>query len=354
MSESQGYSIERSQLTSRYLEVGNPVPYTLLLPPDYSESRAEPYPLLLYLHGGGGNADELLAFKSVFEVIPGPWGELAEFVILSFSCVGKQAENTVGGQYLDYADGSQQWGRFVVEELLPHMIRHYHLGNDEEAKIVTMGISMGGAGALRLGFRYPERFTAIAAIEPHIHAGLSYSQLSAHQRALETPHEAAPLDNTAANWSGSVCGSIRDEAYGKPVDESHWQSWQPACMVVKDAGRLREAGLQIYLECGDCDEFEFNFATEYLHRLLLEHGIEHDYHLLRGVTHCGGDLGRRVLYATEFLSRQVLPKRMDAPEEKLSGERCAYDAFHRKKAAGYLDETTAEKYRNLPLDWRKS
>jgi len=308
----------------------------VLLPPGYNENRPEPYPLLLQLHGGAMSHEEAFQLKFILDQDASPLAPLAEFVVACFHCPGKTAGNIGGGQYVDSYDGSQLWDTFATQEFIPYIREQYHVGDSNNGKTAAMGISMGGAGALRISFRHPELFCATAALEPHIHAGLSFGELSEHQRAIETPHQ---------QEDGQNCQAIRNEAYGEPLNESHWQSWQPANMATEYPERILSAGLKIYLECGDRDEFEFNFATEYLHRVLLDKGIEHDYRLLHGVDHTGEDLIKRVYDALLFISAQVSPATQVSPQTMAMREHLTSEVSNRKQAAGYREQTVAEKYR---------
>ena len=350
------YKIEQGELNSDLIEVGNPVPYVVLVPPDYDPARVKPYPLLLYLHGGCGTAEEILAIKPLLELESTPQAPMAQFVAVCFSCCGNHPDNSAGGQYLDYFDGSQQWDRFAIEALLPLIRQQHHVGDEKTGQVVTVGLSMGGAGALRISFRHPELFTASAALEPHIHGAFSFYELNDHQKAIETPHDgwcqSSKYVGSGNEYTGKLCAIIRQEAYGNPVNDQHWQSWQPASMAAKNPERIKASGLQLYLECGDRDEFEFNFATEFLHRTLLDLGIEHDYHLLRGVNHYGSDTFNRRLYnALVFLSIQVIPTTEESSEIIAVQESINYDARHRKLAAGYQDQSVEEKYRGVCGDF---
>ena len=55
--------------------------------------------------------------------------------------------------------------RFIVEHLLPVLLTRWNL---RPGGIALLGIGMGGQGALRMGFRYPEKFEVIAAIDAAI------------------------------------------------------------------------------------------------------------------------------------------------------------------------------------------
>ena len=48
---------------------------------------------------------------------------------------------------------------FLLDDVIPFMLNHWRLQG-----IAIAGISMGGQGAIRLGFKYPERFPVVAGI----------------------------------------------------------------------------------------------------------------------------------------------------------------------------------------------
>ena len=56
-------------------------------------------------------------------------------------------------------DTSQTAEAFLLDDVIPFMLNHWQL-----KAIAIAGISMGGQGAIRLGFKYPERFPLVAGI----------------------------------------------------------------------------------------------------------------------------------------------------------------------------------------------
>ena len=63
-----------------------------------------------------------------------------------------------GGGYVKH--GTQDYERWIVEDV-PHAVAET-TGNPIEAQHFIGGLSMGGFGALRLGAKYPDRFSAFA------------------------------------------------------------------------------------------------------------------------------------------------------------------------------------------------
>jgi len=63
--------------------------------------------------------------------------------------------------------------QYLLEDVLPFLDRE--LGATPP-RIALLGTSMGGQGALRLAFKYPQRFAAVAAISPAIDYHLRYRE----------------------------------------------------------------------------------------------------------------------------------------------------------------------------------
>jgi len=144
---------------------GQQVEYAILLPPHHrgSDDDGDSYPLLLTLHGLKGSRDGLVKQHE-----HGDWdarfaaGICPQMVIASIS----------GGDnyYMDFYDKSAMWETFLVEEFIPFLIRTCNCGATRELRYL-MGGSMGGHGALKLAFRHPDKFAAVAVFEPAIDAG---------------------------------------------------------------------------------------------------------------------------------------------------------------------------------------
>src|SRR5262245_7991221 len=132
-----------SQLLDEKLEtklVPNAVEYAVLLPEGY-EAAKDPLPLLLCLHGGGGDKSFLGRMRSSFDEM---WkaGTLPPMVVATPSA-GRSF-------YMDYKDGSQKWETFIVTEFLDHLRGKYKVTRERKGTLL-FGISMGGMGALRMG-----------------------------------------------------------------------------------------------------------------------------------------------------------------------------------------------------------
>lgn len=263
--------------------VPGPVEYAALTP---GEGGASPLPLVLLLHGGNGTRDLLAQLQPAIEQA---WAEkrLPPSVVITPSCRRSF--------YMNYRDGSERWEDVVLGPVVD-AARAEHGATDDPAKTAIAGISMGGMGALRIAFKHPARFAAVAAMEPGIEPALSFGEIALEDRF----------------WRDDA---LFEQIYGSPVDEAYWAANNPANIALDDSARLRDAELAIAIECGDLDSFGLHRGTEFLHRILFDNGVPHDYHLVRGADHLGRSLSRRVAHMLDFVGAALDPP---SPDESLA------------------------------------
>lgn len=255
--------------------VPTPAKYTALLPPGVDSAAG--LPLLLLLHGGNGDQGFLAAMKPTLEAAWGA-GEIAPCLVAT-----PDADRSL---YLDYRDGSQKWETFIVAELIPHLRARYGLAAGRD-KTVVSGISMGGLGALRFGLKHPDVFGGLASLEAGIEPALRFADVkvrNAFQRGQP----------------------FLEERFGRPIDEAWWQANNPANIAIARRDAIVASGLQIYLEVGDLDMFHLDEGNEFLHRVLWDHDIRHEYRLVRGADHLGRSLTGRLRDGLKFLQVHVL------------------------------------------------
>ncbi len=266
-------SSDLEELTLSSGLVPSDVAVGVLLPPGYG-TTTRTYPLLLLLHGGGGSSAFLERVRPLME---GAWADddLPEAVVVTPS-VGRSF-------YLDYRDGSQMWETFVMTELLPSVREQYRVDVDGAGTIVA-GYSMGGMGALRLAFKHPRQFRAVAALAPAIEPVFSFDDIQASDRSHRPD-------------------SVYWERFGNPVDRDYWQANHPLSIARERLAVIGTSGLQIYLEVGDLDRLNLFRGTELLHRLLYDGGVKHEYRLVRGADHIGESVPARLRNALGFIGR---------------------------------------------------
>jgi S-formylglutathione hydrolase FrmB len=245
--------IDCNSLDSRILKV--PIHYCVLLPEGYDSTAASSprYPVLYFFHGLGENEQAL--FKS------GGW-DLVEDLrqqhkIGNFLIVTPEAK---GSFYINSADGKVRYSDFLVKEFIPYIESTYRIESQRSARAIS-GISMGGYGALRLAFAYPELFSSV----------------SAQSAALMT--EAPKELESVLEGEGQLDRLLRS-VFGNPIDISHWKQNDP--FVLAKQNKLRLNKLAIYFNCGQDDDFDFEIGAEALDRQLKAEGIKHEFHLYPG------------------------------------------------------------------------
>lgn len=286
--------------------IGASVPAAVVLPPGF-DPEGEPLPLFIELHGLGGDRTELgRAFgRWIDEMFRA--GTLCPAVLVSCS-------SEPGGFY------AGAWERFFAEELPEWMAKNFGTRSDREG-VVLAGLSMGGYGTLKIGFKHPDRFAAIAGWMP---AGdPSFEWLPDITNC--------PPARDYGQFQGPT--ELFEAAWGSPFDPEKWMADNPANVVRDNAEAIRSSGLEIYLECGDKDDGGLHSNTEFLHRVLWDHDIRHEYHLVRGAYHGGVSLKRRFYESHAFLVaalRSELEEPLDLP---LTGSEKAYVAWMVEGAA---------------------
>jgi S-formylglutathione hydrolase len=269
-------NVELSELSSKYLAA--PVGYAVITPPGYDESDA--IPLCIVLMGGGGSRQSLVECQPLFD----QWwaeGVLAPMVF---------ATPSAGMSYYVEDPEGERWDSFIVEDFIPHLRAAYNVST-----AVISGMSMGGYGALKIAFAHPERFAAVAAMNPMLEPGLGDAEVGAR--------------NKIHHFSGGPARLI-----GKGRDPQLFAANHPANRAIANRGRILEAGLPIYFEAGDNDFVNAHDGAEFLHRVLWDLDLSHDYHLVRGADH-GGPTFRPRMRATYAWITAVLTPAKATPEQ---------------------------------------
>jgi S-formylglutathione hydrolase len=258
------------------------VPCAVLLPEAQPKS---PLPLCLLLHGGMSSRDMLVRLQ---EPITTWWveGSLPPMLVATASTGPRSS-------YLNHPDGSTAWETFVGTRLRNELSLRYPLTEDT----VLLGPSMGGYGALKIAFAQPEAFKGVAALEPMLEPALRAADVRPRNRFYTYD------DNTPA----ILLGPNRDPAL--------FERDNPANRAIQNADRIRAAGLPIYLECGDEDSLLFHDGAEFLHRVLWDLDLSHEYRLTAGADHMGPSLLPRFRAAFQWLGERLVP-----PQPGIQGE----------------------------------
>ncbi|MDO8433557.1 MAG: alpha/beta hydrolase-fold protein [Candidatus Binatus sp.] len=281
--------VERSKLPVDFAPEG--VPYAAILPPGYDQGG--PVPLCLVLHGGGGSHQNLVDSKPIYDEL---WasGAMPPLVLAS-------AGISPLGFYLDHPGGRIRWESFIAQDFIAHLRRTYNVRGDRNSTVIS-GTSMGGHGSLRIAFRNPDRFAAVAALEPALDPALQLNDVTARN------HFFYPL----VLKSGGDASA--DQLVGSNRDAALFKANNPANLAIANADAIRASGLAIYIEAGDEDVFNLHDGAEFLHRVLWDLDISHEYHVARGADHVGPSLPHRMRSAYAWVGSVLTPPDPQANE----------------------------------------
>ena len=251
------------------------VPYCVLLPPSYDTQKTERFPVVYFLHGLGGN-EQMLLDSGAWNLVEDLWEQhkIGEYLIVA------PAGDT--SFYINSHDGRRRYEDFFVQEFMPFIEHRYRIHAVRSARGIA-GISMGGYGALHIAFRHPELFASV----------------TAHSAALI---EKLPAVSSAA-FRQSPLSRILDGVFGSPPDSAFWERNSPVSM----GHTARLAGLHIYFDCGDQDDYGFEAGALALHKILAARGIAHEYHQYPG-SHSWAYFAEHLPASLEFHAKTFGPQ----------------------------------------------
>jgi S-formylglutathione hydrolase FrmB len=259
-STAQAAALGRGECRSMPSKIlGHAVQYCVVLPPSYDSSK-QAYPVLYFLHGLGSNS-EILINSGGMDLINDLWSQknIGEFLIVT--------PDAGRSFYINSRDGKVRYEDFFIHEFIPYIEKQYRVRSDREHRGVS-GVSMGGYGALRFGFRYPQLFGAV----------------SAHSAALLAT---LPTGSTS-DYQGAILNRILGSAFGSPPDAAYWKQNNPFTIVRGLVTRAEvppvahPTPLKIYFDCGTEDDYGFDAGAKSFHDLLDSRHIPNEFHLYPG------------------------------------------------------------------------
>lgn len=218
------------------------VSYLIYLPPDYETAKSRRYPTVYWLHGIGGSQQgvPLMAERLTRAIADGKTPPMIVVYV----------NGMIRSGYVDTADGKYPVETVTIKELIPHIDATYRTIATRDGRIVE-GFSMGGAGAAKWGFKYPELFGTVSIL-----AG-----------ALHTREQMMQKNDRMA------------ETYGSP---ERFEQSNPWTLVEKNADRIR-GRTAIRVVVGDRDGLKD--ANRRFHEKLEQLGLAHEYHVVPEAGH---------------------------------------------------------------------
>ncbi len=227
------------------------VSYHIFTPAAYDREPQRRFPVVYWLHGSGGGMQGIpkvaTHFAAAIEAGAAP------------ACLVVFVNGLPNGMYVDWKDGSTPLEAVIVAELVPHIDATCRTLATREGRLLD-GYSMGGYGAARLGFKYPELFRAISIM------GGGPLQ--------------ADLLNDAPRAGRRRAQEVLARVYGD--DPEYFRHVSPRVLAEQHAEAIARGSL-IRMVCGDQDETFANNRDfhEHLERLR----IPHTWTVLAGVDH---------------------------------------------------------------------
>lgn len=221
------------------------LPYRVLLPDSYFDGYKR-FPVLFLLHGLFGSCENWLELTGLKEYVTGkdmivvlPEGEDGWYT---------ESDTAPDGKYESY----------LIDDLIPEIDNLYSTLPRKNKRAIA-GLSMGGYGALKFGFKWPQLFCFAGSISGAFHA----------------PRMTA--ENPGPGWED--LGPSVTKVFGKKDSETRRQNDLFRIIKQFPFGRIAELPY-LYIDCGTDDSFlEINRK---LAAALTEKGIAREYVEERG------------------------------------------------------------------------
>ncbi|MFM8406560.1 MAG: alpha/beta hydrolase-fold protein [Pirellulaceae bacterium] len=226
------------------------ISYHLYRPELYQQEPASRFPVVYWLHGSGGGLPGIPRVAALFDA--------AIAAGKTPPCLVVFVNGLPNGMYVDWKDGSAPLETIFIRELLPHIDATYRTVANRDGRLLD-GYSMGGYGAARFGFKYPDLFASVSIMGGGpLQTNLMDAPRAGQRRAAE----------------------VLQQVYGG--DPDYFTHVSPRRLAEENASRLAK-GSQIRMVCGDQDE-TFS-ANESFHQHLEKLSIPHRWQVLPGVDH---------------------------------------------------------------------
>jgi len=227
------------------------VSYHVYTPAAYHRESDRRFPVVYWLHGSGGGLPGIPKVAALFAT--------AMEAGTAPPCLVVFVNGMPHGMYVDWKDGSAPVETVIVRELVPHIDTAYRTIATREGRLLD-GYSMGGYGAARLGFKYPDVFRAVSILG----GGPLQAELLG--------------DAPRANRRRAI--EVLTRVYGG--DQEYFRSVSPRVLAEQHADAIARGSL-VRMVCGDRDETFANNQDfhEHLERLK----IPHTWTVLAGVGH---------------------------------------------------------------------
>ena len=180
---------------------------SIYLPASYLTDQARRFPVIYFMHGYSGTDLDYLgggarALPAVIERAFAA-GAAREMIIVVPNCM-----NAYGGCMYSNSPTSGNWEDYIADDLVAYMDKNYRTIANRNGRGIS-GQSMGGYGALRIGMKRPDVYSAMWAMAPCcLNQGSPNAERGGQLEAIKTVEQARKGDRgvlvgfaSAAAWS---------------------------------------------------------------------------------------------------------------------------------------------------------
>jgi putative tributyrin esterase len=217
---------------------------TVYLPPSYGTDPRRRYPLLVYLHGLGGNErnwvdagrldramDSLVAAGAPEAIVAMPDGDDSWYTTFASlpDVPGCQADSTRRERADSFCVPWPHYDDYIARDIVGHMDRVYRTVPSRRHRAIG-GLSMGGYGAVSLALAYPDVFAAAAS-----HSGVLSPRLRLDVPATHPDRYAGSL----AQFEGAARTLWTSQRLAFGSDSIAWSAREPGTLAARLATRVR-------------------------------------------------------------------------------------------------------------------
>ncbi|MFN8718792.1 MAG: alpha/beta hydrolase [Gemmatimonadaceae bacterium] len=221
---------------------------TVYLPPSYDPTATRRYPVLLYLHGLGGNErnwvdagqlhrtmDSLVSAGWPEAIIAMPDGDDSWYTTFASlpDVPGCQADTARREPAATFCVPWPHYDDYVARDIVGHLDATYRTRADRAHRAIA-GLSMGGYGAVTLALAYPDVFAAAASHSGVLSPRLLPADSPSDSAAASPRYAVTPAEFARA--AGRLWPSQR-LAFGR--DSIAWTARDPRVLLARLAPRVQ-------------------------------------------------------------------------------------------------------------------
>lgn len=245
-------------------------------PPGYDAEKR--YPLVYWLHGFAQDEKNFLEIVSLFDRAMAT-GRLPKSIIVvpDGTPKGQAGDSEAGTFFLNSLLGKYE--DFVVVDVWNHVVNNYSIRVEREAHVIA-GVSMGGGAAYNLGIKHRDQFGAVIGIMPPLNT--RYADRWGNTRSDFSPSTLGQVDTYRPNqvlasfYCGFVTirqGKVIAPVFGEGPDVlQKIAAENPAEMLT--TFNVKKGELDMFVGCGDRDEFNFDAQVESFAYLAKQRGLD--------------------------------------------------------------------------------